>query len=107
MATIEPQTAPALTSVPPTMTQPGGGRIVHLELAWGRLRRAWLRRFRPDYVRRMAEKRQGECPNCTHDIVDPRDLKYYRNVCGYSFGDEEDVFRRRGRLPFARAGIAE
>ena len=78
-----------------------------LELAWGRLRRAWLRRFRPGYVSRMAEKRQGQCPNCPHDIIDPRDLKFVRNVCGFTFRDEDDAFRWRGRLGLARAGLAE
>ncbi len=78
-----------------------------LELAWGRLRRVWLRRFRPGYVRQMAEKRQGHCPDCPHDIIDPRDLKFYRNVCGYWFRDEDDRFQWRGRLGIARSGLAE
>jgi phosphatidylserine decarboxylase len=78
-----------------------------IELAWGRLRRAWLRRFRPGFVRRMLEKRQGACPNCPHDIIDPRDLKFCRNVCGYWFRAEDDRFQWRGRLGFARAGLAE
>ena len=78
-----------------------------LELAWGRLRRAWLRRFRPGYVRRMAAKRQGHCPECLHDIIDPRDLKFYQNVCGYWFRPEDDRFRWRGRLGLARVGLAE
>src|SRR5689334_25304065 len=82
----------------PESVQPGGGWVVRLELAWGRWRRAWLRRFRPGYVRHMAEKRQGECPNCPHDIIDPRDLKYTRNVCGYWFRPEDDAFRWRERL---------
>ena len=47
----EPQPIPAnLRS-----TQPGGGKCYSLELAWGRWRRAWLKKFRPGYVRRMAE----------------------------------------------------
>jgi phosphatidylserine decarboxylase len=66
-----------------------------------------LRRLRPGYVLRMAGKRQGHCPDCRHDIVDPRDLKYYRNVCGYWFQDEDDPFWWRGRLRLARAGLAE
>jgi phosphatidylserine decarboxylase len=78
-----------------------------IELAWGRLRRGVLRRFRPGYVRRMLEKRQGACPNCPHDIIDPRDLKFCRNVCGYWFRPEDDNFQWRGRLGFARAGLAE
>lgn len=78
-----------------------------LELAWGRCRRAWLRRVRPGYVRHMAALRQGHCPDCRHDIVDARDLKYFRNVCGYWFRPEDDAFQWRGRLGLARAGLAE
>jgi phosphatidylserine decarboxylase len=78
-----------------------------LELAWGRVRRCWLRTFRPGYVRRMHERRQGDCPNCPHQIIDPRDLKYFRNVCGYWFKPEDDRFRWRGRLGLARVGLVE
>jgi phosphatidylserine decarboxylase len=103
MATIEP---PCL-AVPITSAQPGGGLCFAMEQSWGRLRRALLRRFRPGYVRRMAELRQGECPNCRHDVIDPRDLKFTRNVCGYWFRPEDDPFAWRGRLGLARAGLAE
>jgi phosphatidylserine decarboxylase len=78
-----------------------------IELAWGRLRRRFLRTIRPGYVRRMLALRQGECPNCPHDIIDPRDLKFCRNVCGHWFRPEDDRFQWRGRLGFARAGLAE
>jgi phosphatidylserine decarboxylase len=78
-----------------------------LELAWGRLRRAWLRHCRPGYVRRMAALRQGQCPDCCHDVIDPRDLKYHRNVCGHWFRPEDDRFGWRGRLCLARYGLAE
>jgi phosphatidylserine decarboxylase len=100
--TVAPEAA-----VKPESIQPGGGRCINLELAWGRWRRRFLRRFRPGYVRRMAELRQGACPSCSHDIIDARDLKFCRNVCGYSFRDEDDRFRWRGRLRLARAGFAE
>jgi phosphatidylserine decarboxylase len=66
-----------------------------------------LRLFRPGYVRRMAVKRLGECPRCPHKVLDPRDLKYYRNVCGYYFPEEEDPFTWRDELGFARAGLGE
>ncbi len=78
-----------------------------LELAWGRLRRAWLRRFRPAYVQRMTGLRRGDCPACPHDIIDTRDLKYCRNVCGYWFHPQDDLFRWRESVPLARAGLAE
>lgn len=107
MATLEPRTRCAPSAQEVTSTQPGGGFFMRLELGWGRLRKGWLRLFRPGYVRRMAEKRLGSCPNCTHDIVDPRDLKYFRNVCGYSFAKEDDPFQWREELGFARAGLAE
>jgi len=107
MATTAPPIPSSLHSSPITSIQPGSGFCFALERAWGRCRRAWLRRFRPGYVRRMAERRQGHCPNCPHDIVDPRDWKLYRNVCGYWFHPEDDPFSGRDRLPVARAGIAE
>ena len=107
MAIVEPRTSPPAAAVSPAGVQPGGGFCHGLELAWGRWRRAWLRRFRPGYVRRMLAKRQGQCPDCPHDIIDPRDLKFCRNVCGYWFRKEDDFFSWRGRLGLARAGLAE
>lgn len=85
--------------------QPGGGVVVALELALGRLRRRLLRRFRKGYVARMETLRRGACVNCVHDIVDPRDLKFVHNVCGYSF--DADRFAWRGRLGLARLGLGE
>jgi phosphatidylserine decarboxylase len=55
----------------------------------------------------MASKRQGRCEHCSHDIVDPRDLKFCRNVCGYWFRAEDDRFRWRDHLGLARDGLAE
>lgn len=108
MDAVEPYDTPLLTPETLTSIQPGGpGFCVGLELAWGQVRRALLRRFRPGYVRRMAERRWGKCPDCPHDIVDSRDLKFVRNVCGYDFREEDDPVRWRRRLPFARAGLAE
>ncbi len=113
-ATVLLSVAPTAPSIPPSRPsspissiQPGGGFCFALERAWGCWRRAWLRRFRPGYVRRMAQLRQGHCLHCPHDILDPRDLKLYRNVCGYWFRPEDDPFAWRGRLPLARAGFAE
>jgi len=107
---MPPVALPAISLPPaiqPQSIQPGGGWCMSLELAWGRARRWFLRRFRAGYVRRMAEKRQGQCPNCPHDIIDPRDLKYWRNVCGFWFRPEDDPFAWRNRLGFARPGLAE
>jgi phosphatidylserine decarboxylase len=108
MATSTAPPIPAsLKGSPITSIQPGGGFCFGLERAWGRWRRAWLRRLRPGYVRRMAALRQGHCPDCPHDVIDPRDLKLYRNVCGYRFRPEDDPFAWRGRIPLVRAGFAE
>lgn len=107
MATTEPQPLGSLTSAPLTSVQPGGGFFMSLELGWGRLRRTYLRLCRPGYVHRMTEKRLGECPNCPHQVLDPRDLKYYRNVCGTWWHEEDDAFRWRDELGLARAGLAE
>ena len=46
---------PQLTSI-----QPGGGVVIRLELAWGVVRRLWLKTFRRGYVKRMAALRQGD-----------------------------------------------
>ena len=80
---------------------------MNLELSWGRLRRAYLRLFWSGYLKRMESLRIGECPNCPHVILDPRDLKYWRNVCGYSFHQEHDPFHWRNELGFARVGLTE
>ena len=42
-------------------SQPGGGACYRIELAWGRLRRAYLKRFRPGYVRASLARRVGQC----------------------------------------------
>ncbi len=91
----------------PECVQPGGGFCMRVELAWGYVRRAYLRLCRRGYVRHMAEKRRGQCPDCSHRIIDARDLKYYRNVCGYGFDRADDRFCWRDRLGLARYGLAE
>ena len=90
-----------------TSVQPGGGVCYRVELAWGRWRRWWLRRFRRGYVRRIAELRRGDPAGAPHEILDPRDLKYSRNRCGCDWDEADDPFRWRERLPFARWGLAE
>jgi phosphatidylserine decarboxylase len=92
--------------------QPGGGVCYQVELAWGRCRRWWLRTFRPGYVQAMRERRQGGgaggAPACgSHEVIDPRDLKYCRNVCDYSWPEADDPFRWRRSLPVAPWGAAE
>jgi phosphatidylserine decarboxylase len=92
----------------PRSVQPGGfGVFVRCELAWGRFRRWYLRRFRPGHVERWRSLRRGECPGCPHAVIDPRDLKFVRNVCGHWFRPEDDVYACRERYGFARYGYAE
>lgn len=91
----------------PAGVQPGGGTCMAIELCWARFRKFWLRQLCPGYVQSMQAKRQGDCPNCPHDIIDSRDLKYTRNVCGYFFRPEDDPYAYRNRLGFARHGFAE
>jgi phosphatidylserine decarboxylase len=87
--------------------QPGGGVCYRLELAWGAVRRWYLRTLRRGYVQRMATLRRGSASRAPHDILDPRDLKYCRNVCEADWDSCDDPFRWRERIPFARWGLAE
>jgi phosphatidylserine decarboxylase len=87
--------------------QPGGGYCYSIELAWGRLRRWYLKQFRMSYVRRMAELRRGDVAGAPHEILDPRDLKYCSNLCTAHWAPQHDPFAWRGHLPFVRWGLAE
>lgn len=87
--------------------QPGGGVVCRLELAWGRWRRFWLKTFRPGYVRRMAATRKGTENACPHEVLDPRDVKFFQNQDGYHWEPADDPFKWRDRIPFARWGLAE
>ncbi|MGA2796170.1 MAG: phosphatidylserine decarboxylase [Thermoguttaceae bacterium] len=87
--------------------QPGGGVCYRIELAWGAWRRWWLKKFRPGYVRRMAQLRRGSCEGAPHEILDPRDLKYCRNVYQCDWNEADDPFLWRENLSFARWGLAE
>jgi phosphatidylserine decarboxylase len=87
--------------------QPGGGVVCRLELAWGYWRRFWLTTFRPRYVRCMAATRKGTVNGCPHEVIDPRDVKFFRNQDGYHWAPADDPFRWRDRIPFARWGLAE
>lgn len=90
-----------------TTIQPGGGVVMSIELAWGRLRRWYLRRFRPGYVKKMQATRQGERRGLPFDPVDPRDIKYYRNQDSFWWAEADDPFLWRDGLPFVRVGLAE
>jgi len=87
--------------------QPGGGKCYTLELAWCRLRRAYLKNIRPGYVRRMAALRRGDVAGAPWEILDPRDLKYCSNLCTAHWAPQDDPFRWRDRLPVTRWGLAE
>ena len=87
--------------------QPGGGVCYSLELAWGRVRRWYLRTFRRGYVARMAALRHGDPTGAPHEILDPRNLKYCRNLCTAAWSEADDPFAWRERIPFARWGLAE
>jgi len=87
--------------------QPGGGFVIRLELLWGKVRRTWLRLFRRAYLKRMAAARKGDFNPCPHDVLDPRDLKFFRNQGGYFWEAADDPFQWRDHLPFARVGLAE
>ncbi len=87
--------------------QPGGGVCYRMELAWGRLRRWYLSRFRASYVARMRQLRQGSSEGAPHAIVDSRDLKFCRNQCTCDWSADNDPFGWRDRIPLARWGLAE
>lgn len=104
-----PQQRETPKPLPPNFAgvQPGGGKCYSLELLWGKWRRWWLKTFRPGYVRRMAALRTGCAEGAPHEILDPRDLKFCRNLCTADWAEADDPFRWRERLPFARWGLAE
>ncbi len=93
---------PSITSI-----QPGGGDVMEVELAWGRVRRWYLKTFRKSYVEEMARVRRGTTNTAPHEVLDPRDMKYYRNLGGYSWDRKDDPFAWRDNIPFARPGLAE
>jgi phosphatidylserine decarboxylase len=93
---------PQITSI-----QPGGGTCMRLELAWGHLRRWYLKTFRRGYVARMAALRQGDKNVCPFEVLDPRDVKFYRNLGGYFWNLKDDPFAWRDWLGFARVGLTE
>lgn len=100
-------TLPADAERPLPSIQPGGGAVMRLELAWGHIRRWYLWTFRRGYVLEMQRLRKGTENQCPHPVLDPRDLKFYRNRPGYHWGAKDDPFKWRDNLPFARVGLAE
>ena len=105
-----PADADGVEPLPPEFVniQPGGGRVMSLELAWGRLRRWYLKKFRGGYVRRMEACRKGERNPAPHEILDPRDAKFYENQPGgWRWDAADDPFTWRNHLGFARWGLAE
>ena len=90
-----------------TDIQPGGGVIIKLEKSWGYVRRWYLKTFRRGYVARMKQLRKGDRNITMHEVLDPRDLKFYRNQDGYYWDESDDPFTWRDNLPFVRDGLAE
>ncbi len=80
---------------------------MEVELAWGRLRRWYLKTFRKGYVEAQARVRRGTENSAPHEVLDSRDVKYYRNLGGYSWAPKDDPFAWRDKIPFARPGLAE
>lgn len=80
---------------------------MRLELAWGHLRRWWLKTWCPGYVAQMRATRQGKNNACPHEVIDPRDLKYHVNQGGYWWATADDPFTWRDHLPLVRVGLAE
>jgi len=95
--------------LPDTMrsVQPGGGFCFSVELAWGRMRRWYLKKFRRRYLRRILAMRIGDPENLPHEVLDPRDLKFIRNQTDCHWRREDDPFRWRDKIPLARWGLAE
>lgn len=80
---------------------------MRLELAWGSVRRWYLKTFRRGYVERMKSLRRGDPAGCPHEVLDPRDLKYYRNVTTCHWDPADDPFQWRNRVLFVRVGLCE
>jgi len=101
------QTGSIPLGLPITLDQPGGGVIVHFELFWGAIRRGLIRLFFPGHIRSMQRIRHGDCPGCTHNVIDSRDLKYKKLLCSYRFDIAKDPYAWREQTYIARHGWAE
>jgi len=98
---------PEVGTAPISSIQPGGGFCFSLELNWAKFRRTILHSFFPAYVGKMQLLKLGDCPKCSHNIIDSRDLKLFSNVCGFYFAPQTDPFANRNKIWFARPGIME
>lgn len=49
----------------------------------------------------------GSTEGAPHEILDPRDLKYCRNLCTADWAPRHDPFTWRDSIPFARWGLCE
>ena len=88
--------------------QPGGGVCYRIELAWGRWRRWWLKHFRPGYVAPHGRPAAGRPPGRpARNPRSPRPEVLPQPLRVLLGAEADDPFRWRGRLPFARWGLAE
>jgi len=55
----------------------------------------------------MRRLRRGDPSGLPHEILDSRDLKFLRNQTDCHWAPDDDPFRWRERIPFARWGLAE
>jgi phosphatidylserine decarboxylase len=55
----------------------------------------------------MAEVRRGSLEGCPVEVLDPRDLKFFKNTCDARWLCQDDPFRWRDSIPFARWGLCE
>ncbi len=55
----------------------------------------------------MAATRRGSLDGCPIEVLDSRDLKYFKNQCTAHWPADEDPFRWRDSIPFARWGYCE
>jgi phosphatidylserine decarboxylase len=87
--------------------QPGGGRIMSMEIGWGKIRRWWLKTFFPKYVAASKARLKGDPTLVPHEVIDSRDLKYFRNLANCSFDPPSDIFAWRKNIPMATDGFFE
>jgi len=87
--------------------QPGGGTGMSLELLWGKFRRWRLRTFCPEYVAASKSRLKGDPSSCPDEVIDSRDLKYFRNVANCWFDPADDIYAWRKSIPMATDGFFE